>query len=97
MRRLCTTAQRWFSEPASRGESALENTRLNIYIVHAINVMAELSKGAAKNPVPVGANELNSWKRGFTTQAEIWNGRLAMVGLTVGLGVVLIAHVFRGT
>ena len=31
-------------------------------------------------PEPVEADELNAWKRGFTPQAEIWNGRLAMIG-----------------
>tara|TARA_Y100000589_G_scaffold28684_1_gene23847 strand:- start:130 stop:339 length:210 start_codon:yes stop_codon:yes gene_type:complete len=25
--------------------------------------------------------ELNLWKRGFTPQAEIWNGRMATVGI----------------
>ena len=30
--------------------------------------------------------ELNLWKRGFTPQAEIWNGRMA----TVGIGIILI-------
>ena len=30
--------------------------------------------------------ELNLWKRGFTPQAEIWNGRMA----TVGIGFILI-------
>ena len=30
--------------------------------------------------------ELNIWKRGFTPQAEIWNGRMA----TVGIGFILI-------
>ena len=30
--------------------------------------------------------ELNLWKRGFTPQAEIWNGRMA----TVGVGIILI-------
>ena len=28
------------------------------------------------------SNELNSWKRGFTPQAEIWNGRMATVSYT---------------
>ena len=97
MRRLCTTAQRRFSEPAPQGESGLQNNRLNIDTHYAINVMAESSQGPSNNPVPVGADELNSWKRGFTPQAEIWNGRLAMVGLSAGLGVVLIARVFTGT
>tara|TARA_A100000164_G_scaffold349437_1_gene352374 strand:- start:227 stop:409 length:183 start_codon:yes stop_codon:yes gene_type:complete len=34
----------------------------------------------------VGKQELNSWKRGFTPQAEIWNGRMA----TIGIGIILI-------
>ena len=43
---------------------------------------------------PVAAEELNSWRRGFTPQAEIWNGRLAMIGLSFGLAVLLVARVF---
>jgi hypothetical protein len=38
-------------------------------------------------------SELNQWKRGFTPQAEIWNGRMAMLGLSVGLGVLLIGRI----
>ena len=34
----------------------------------------------------VNKEELNLWKRGFTPQAEIWNGRMA----TVGIGIILI-------
>lgn len=41
-------------------------------------------------PELVSQRELNSWRRGITPQAEIWNGRLAMVGLSVGLTVLLI-------
>jgi hypothetical protein len=41
---------------------------------------------------PVSQQELNSWRRGFTPQAEIWNGRLAMLGLSVGLTVLLVAR-----
>jgi hypothetical protein len=41
---------------------------------------------------PVSQEELNAWRRGFTPQAEIWNGRLAMLGLSVGLAVLLIAR-----
>ncbi len=33
----------------------------------------------------VDKQELNLWKRGFTPQAEIWNGRMA----TVGIGIIL--------
>ncbi|MEB3335569.1 MAG: high light inducible protein [Cyanobacteriota bacterium] len=43
-------------------------------------------------PEPVSQQELNAWRRGFTPQAEIWNGRLAMVGLSVGLTVLLVAR-----
>jgi hypothetical protein len=41
---------------------------------------------------PVSPTELNAWRRGFTPQAEIWNGRLAMLGLSLGLAVLLIAR-----
>jgi len=41
---------------------------------------------------PVSQEELNAWRRGLTPQAEIWNGRLAMLGLSMGLGVLLIAR-----
>ena len=34
----------------------------------------------------VDREELNLWKRGFTPQAEIWNGRMA----TIGIGFLLI-------
>nr|WP_199289197.1 high light inducible protein [Cyanobium sp. FACHB-13342] len=40
----------------------------------------------------VSGTELNAWRRGFTPQAEIWNGRLAMLGLSVGLSVLLVAR-----
>ena len=34
----------------------------------------------------VDKQELNLWKRGFTPQAEIWNGRMA----TIGIGIIFI-------
>ena len=34
----------------------------------------------------VDKQELNLWKRGFTPLAEIWNGRMA----TIGIGIILI-------
>ena len=37
----------------------------------------------------VDKKELNLWKRGFTPQAEIWNGRMATVG--IGLIFIIIA------
>ena len=48
------------------------------------------------NAEPVSPEELNAWRRGFTPQAEIWNGRLAMLGLSVGLAVVLLARLLAG-
>ena len=53
---------------------------------------------AAPEPVvePVSQEELNAWRRGFTPQAEIWNGRLAMLGLSVGLAVLLLARLAAG-
>ena len=35
------------------------------------------------------SSELNSWKRGFTPQAEIWNGRMAIAGLIIVLTILL--------
>ena len=32
--------------------------------------------------------ELNLWKRGFTPQAEIWNGRMA----TIGIGIISVSY-----
>lgn len=43
---------------------------------------------------PVEADELNEWRRGFTPQAEIWNGRLAMLGLSLGLLTLIVVRVF---
>ena len=34
----------------------------------------------------VDKQELNLWKRGFTPQAEIWNGIMA----TIGIGIIFI-------
>jgi hypothetical protein len=51
---------------------------------------------ASSDPEPVSPAELNSWRRGFTPQAEIWNGRLAMVGLSVGLTLVLLGRLWAG-
>jgi hypothetical protein len=51
---------------------------------------------AAPQAEPVSQSELNAWRRGFTPQAEIWNGRLAMLGLSLGLAVLLIARLALG-
>ncbi|MXW39693.1 MAG: high light inducible protein [Synechococcus sp. SB0668_bin_15] len=48
---------------------------------------ADLGRPVAE---PVSREELNRWKRGFTPQAEIWNGRLAMIGLSVAILVIVV-------
>ena len=43
------------------------------------------------------SSELNSWKRGFTPQAEIWNGRMAIAGLVITSAILLISNlIFSG-
>ncbi|WP_269604766.1 high light inducible protein [Prochlorococcus marinus] len=39
------------------------------------------------------SSELNSWKRGFTPQAEIWNGRIAIAGLIILLTSLLLSNI----
>ena len=50
-----------------------------------------LNQGNEKNKFtrPASSSELNSWKRGFTPQAEIWNGRMAIAGLIITLTIIL--------
>ena len=38
------------------------------------------------------SSEINSWKRGFTPQAEIWNGRMAIAGLIILLVILLVSN-----
>ena len=46
---------------------------------------------------PASSSELNSWKRGFTPQAEIWNGRMAIAGLIIILAILLVSNlIFSG-
>ena len=71
-----------------------ENTRR--VLTHGTEGMAEQLEKTGSVAEPVGSDELNAWKRGFTPQAEIWNGRLAMIGLSAGLAVVLLVRVFAG-
>ena len=47
---------------------------------------------SSKDIRPVSSRELNSWKRGFTPQAEIWNGRIAIAGLIVLLAIFTISN-----
>ena len=45
-----------------------------------------------KDTRPASSSELNSWKRGFTPQAEIWNGRMAIAGLIIILAILLVSN-----
>ena len=50
-----------------------------------------------KSTRPASSSELNSWKRGFTPQAEIWNGRMAIAGLFIILAILLVSNlIFSG-
>ena len=52
---------------------------------------------ANKNTRLASPSELNSWKRGFTPQAEIWNGRIAIAGLIIVLTVLSVTNlIFTG-
>ena len=50
--------------------------------VQNIDLAIDPEPDAGGDQVP--SSELNAWRRGITPQAEIWNGRLAMIGLSVG-------------
>tara|TARA_Y100001968_G_scaffold264562_1_gene253500 strand:+ start:172 stop:354 length:183 start_codon:yes stop_codon:yes gene_type:complete len=52
---------------------------------------SESKNNPIKSSSPVSKKELNSWRRGFTYQAEIWNGRMAIAGL------LLLALTFIGS
>tara|TARA_Y100001968_G_scaffold276518_1_gene270846 strand:- start:146 stop:328 length:183 start_codon:yes stop_codon:yes gene_type:complete len=50
-----------------------------------------------KSTRPASSSEINSWKRGFTPQAEIWNGRMAIAGLIIVLLILLVSNlIFSG-
>ena len=42
----------------------------------------------------VDKKELNLWKRGFTPQAEIWNGRMATIGIAIILIIIALVSKF---
>lgn len=37
------------------------------------------------------SEDRNAWKLGFTPQAEIWNGRMAMIGFVAVLAIEMIS------
>jgi hypothetical protein len=44
---------------------------------------------ATKVTTPAMEGDRNAWKFGFTPQAELWNGRLAMIGFLAALLIEL--------
>ena len=60
--------------------------------------MKKESKLDLKEPkTVVDKHELNLWKRGFTPQAEIWNGRMAMIGIGIMLIVIALISKFSSS
>ena len=54
-------------------------------------------KESNKSIRPASSGELNSWKRGFTPQAEIWNGRIAIAGLIIVFAILFLSNlIFSG-
>lgn len=45
-----------------------------------------------KDPQMMGATVRNAWIWGLTPQAEIWNGRLAMIGFVSAILIELFSH-----
>ena len=60
--------------------------------------MSSRSKNDAnKSTRLASSSEINSWKRGFTPQAEIWNGRIAIAGLIILLIILSVSNlIFTG-
>ena len=50
-------------------------------------------KKSEKSSKFASSSELNSWKRGFTPQAEIWNGRMAIAGLIIVMTILLLSNI----
>ncbi|QZZ19722.1 high light inducible protein [Leptothermofonsia sichuanensis E412] len=46
---------------------------------------------ATKVTTPAVEADRNAWKLGFTPQAELWNGRLAMIGFLSALLIELFS------
>jgi hypothetical protein len=69
-------------------ESIQVNAQENVQKID-LAIDPELDAGTEQVP----SSELNAWRRGITPQAEIWNGRLAMLGLSVGIGVLLLVRI----
>ncbi len=58
---------------------------------------SEKTNEVNKSTKLVSSSEINSWKRGFTPQAEIWNSRMAIAGLIIVLTILVTSNlIFSG-
>ncbi|WP_347276257.1 MULTISPECIES: chlorophyll a/b-binding protein [Leptolyngbya] len=55
---------------------------VNIFTANAFRVLT--MQDTQKITAPA-VEDRNAWKFGFTPQAELWNGRLAMIGFVAAL------------
>jgi hypothetical protein len=79
-------------DPENVQVNGQENVQVNAQgNVQKVDLPIDSEADAGGDQVP--SSELNAWRRGFTPQAEIWNGRLAMLGLSVGIGVLLLVRI----
>ena len=54
--------------------------------------MPSKEKKEINKPIRLASSsEINSWRRGFTPQAEIWNGRMAIAGLIIVFIILLVS------
>ena len=79
-------------DPENVQVNGQENVQVNAQgNVQKVDLPIDSEADAGGDEVP--SSELNAWRRGITPQAEIWNGRLAMIGLSVGMGVLLLVRI----
>ena len=74
-----------------QGDAQANVQKIDLAIDLGIDLAIDPEPEAGGDQVP--SSELNAWRRGITPQAEIWNGRLAMIGLSVGMGVLLLVRI----
>ena len=65
------------------------------FMYASVSMATNSGSDTASRREPVSKAELNAWRRGFTPQAEIWNGRLAMLGLSVALILMLVMRLIQ--
>ncbi|MEM7725566.1 MAG: chlorophyll a/b-binding protein [Cyanobacteria bacterium P01_A01_bin.45] len=53
--------------------------------------MTDSTKTAPSNISTPVVEDRNAWRWGFTPQAEIWNGRLAMIGFSAAALIEILS------